>query len=72
MPKVYIIISPLRFDFKVNVQEAFSKKLNFLEFSCFGYFFVLLVELFYIPRIDYMYDLMCKVFLAKTLHISWV
>merc|ERR1712127_825662 len=30
----------------------------------FGYFFGLLVEIFYIPLVDYMYDLMCNVFVG--------
>ena len=72
MPKVYIIIGSLRFHFKVNVRVAFSKNENFLEFSRFGYFFWLLMEIFYIPLVDYMYDLMCKFFLAQNLYISWV
>ena len=41
---------------------AFSKNEIFLEFSRLGYFFVLLVEIFYIPLVDFMYDLTCKVF----------
>ena len=62
MPKVYIIIGSLRFQFKVSVRVTFSKNENFLEFSRFGYFFWLLVEIFYIPLYDYMYDLMYRGF----------
>ena len=50
LPKVYIIIGFLRFYFKVDVQVAFYKNENFQEFSCFGYFFRLLVEIFYISK----------------------
>ena len=45
----------LRFHFKVVVQVALTK---ILFFSCIVYFLGFLVELFYIPLIEYMYDLM--------------
>ena len=72
LPKVYIIIGSLRFHLKVDVQVALYKNENFLEFSCFGYFFKLPVEIFYILLVDYMYDFMWTVFFGKNWHISWV
>ena len=72
LAKVLIIIDSLRFHFKVDMRVAFKKNENIPEFSQFGYFLGLLVEIFYIPLVDYMYDLMCNIFFAKHLHISWV
>ena len=61
-PKFHIIIGSLRFILKLMCKWLFKKRKFLLEFSHFGYFFRLLVKIFYIPLVDYMYYLMCKVF----------
>ena len=58
-PKVLFIIGYLRFHLKLL---CFFLNENFLKFSRFGYFSGLLVKIFYFTLVDYMYDLMCKVF----------
>ena len=72
LPKVLIIIGSLRFHSKVDIRVAFNKSENFLEFRLFGYFFGLLVELYYFPLVNCMYDLMYKVSFATNLHITWI
>ena len=62
LPKVLIVIGAF---FMLRCEWRLKRKENVLEFSSFGYFLSLLVELFYIPLVDYMYYLMCKVFFGQ-------
>ena len=55
-PNFLISIGSLMFLFKVVVQVAFQKN-------------GLLLELFYLPLVDYMYVLMCKAFVWPTICI---
>ena len=59
-----ILNSPDVFWKQKNLPGSYKKE-KIWKLSCFKYFMKCLVDIFFIQHVDFMYELMCKHFLAK-------